>query len=375
MLSVSMATTAFVILVSTLFGYKPLVKHSDSIKSKRVFHFPFVSKIGRQTASGKKLFFFTVKRRVLIKLSVNQRMVHRHNKIVGKKSSLPPPPPLPSKIKETRTYVKQLEYELERLESMQPTALDAVRFHRFVSWRKYYIVVVHFPFLVNKRFTRSIEVSTGRVNQSTECRRVFYRFSFSIFYRYVCGRCHIVSKKKVSGKSDLFVFHSGFESVPHKLLARALFYLNRAFIVHFLVRSIDQSIDRSTVDTKQMAQNTTRSSDTHTVIHSDTPTSAISTCFFQPLRYFDFDQWNVSSCFLFFQFFLDASALTFHGPFFMFAMKMPSQQLLRKWFHIHWVTEKSHVFNGFWSECQWLNFWWNSIDSQDGFDSNHGFTI
>lgn len=214
-----------------------------------------------------------------------------------------------------------------------------------------------------------LDESTNRPN-ADECSTDFH---FRYFTDMFVGAAISLVKKKVSGKSDLFVFHSGFESVPYKLLARALFYLNRAFIVHFLVRSIDQSIDRSTVDTKQMAQNTTRSSDTHTVIHSDTPTSAISTCFFQPLRCFDFDQWNDSSCFLFFQFFLDASALTFHGPFFMFAMKMPSQQLLRKWFHIHWVTEKSHVFNGFWSECQWLNFWWNSIDSQDGFDSNHGF--
>lgn len=38
----------------------------------------------------------------------------------------------PSKIAESRAYVKQLEYEIERLESMQPDALNAVRFHRFV---------------------------------------------------------------------------------------------------------------------------------------------------------------------------------------------------------------------------------------------------
>lgn len=37
-----------------------------------------------------------------------------------------------SKIEESRAYVKQLEYEIERLESMQPDALNAVRFHRFV---------------------------------------------------------------------------------------------------------------------------------------------------------------------------------------------------------------------------------------------------
>lgn len=42
-------------------------------------------------------------------------------------------PKIPSsKIKESQAYVKQLEYEIERLESMQPDALNAVRFHRFV---------------------------------------------------------------------------------------------------------------------------------------------------------------------------------------------------------------------------------------------------
>lgn len=41
-----------------------------------------------------------------------------------------------SKIAESRVFVKQLEYEIERLESMQPNAFDAVRFHRLVPWRK-----------------------------------------------------------------------------------------------------------------------------------------------------------------------------------------------------------------------------------------------
>lgn len=100
-----------------------------------------IRKQNRKQSGPRKTVVFCVsfEKKVLIKSSVHKEMVHRHNKIVGKKSSvslppLPPPPrPLPSKIKESQNYVKQLEYELQRLESMQPNALDAVRFHRFVS--------------------------------------------------------------------------------------------------------------------------------------------------------------------------------------------------------------------------------------------------
>lgn len=44
-----------------------------------------------------------------------------------------PKMPSSSKLKESRAYVKQLEYEIEQLEWMQPDALSAVRFHRFVA--------------------------------------------------------------------------------------------------------------------------------------------------------------------------------------------------------------------------------------------------
>lgn len=138
MLSVTMATAQFVILTSRLFQTKPS-KRFNLIKTRVVF-FPFVSKIESNPDPGKRLYFVCRSRKKSAhKIVCAQRMVHRHNKIVGKKSSvslppLPPPPrPLPSKIKESQNYVKQLEYELQRLESMQPNALDAVRFHRFVS--------------------------------------------------------------------------------------------------------------------------------------------------------------------------------------------------------------------------------------------------
>lgn len=38
----------------------------------------------------------------------------------------------PSKISQARIWEKQLARELDMLEAMQPNALSAVRFHRFV---------------------------------------------------------------------------------------------------------------------------------------------------------------------------------------------------------------------------------------------------
>lgn len=145
-----MATAQYVILTSRLFRTKPC-KRFNLIKTRVVF-FPFVSKIESNPDPGKRLYFVCRSRKKSVhKIVCAQRMVHRHNKIVGKKSSvslppLPPPRPLPSKIKESQNYVKQLEYELQRLESMQPNALDAVRFHRFVSWRPLPVCFFHYAF-------------------------------------------------------------------------------------------------------------------------------------------------------------------------------------------------------------------------------------
>lgn len=66
-----------------------------------------------------------------------------------------------SKIKESRAHVKQLEYEIERLEWLQPDALSAVRFHRFDKY-----IWTAFEFCVCL-YAGSIEVSDGRSESQT----------------------------------------------------------------------------------------------------------------------------------------------------------------------------------------------------------------